>query len=241
MESLEKSIGYKFKNSVLLGEAVTHPSLAYESHHIHFDNQRLEFLGDAVIQLTITSQLFSLPIEYKEGMMTQMRSRLVSKKALADIARNINLGDYLLMGKGEESTGGRQRDSSLCDAFESLIGAIYLDGGFDEAQTVLEYLMKEAVAEIAAKPEVKNPKGKLQEILQGLYSESPSYDIEGTKGPAHEREFTCSVNWLGILLGVGSGTSKKVAEINAAEAAIEGKVWERPEIQGKLNQLLSTN
>jgi len=237
MESLEKSIGYKFKNSLLLGEAVTHPSLAYESHQMHFDNQRLEFLGDAVLQLVITDRLFELLPEHNEGVLTQMRSALVSKKALAEVAREIDLGTYLLMGKGEESSGGRKRDSSLCDAFEALLGAIYLDGGQDAASQVILRLMKNRITNTSLKPEVKNPKGKLQEILQGIYAQSPIYTIISEEGPAHQREFTCSVNWLEMPLGIGKGQSKKEAEVQAAKYAIESTAWEKEEIKTQVAKL----
>ena len=134
MKSLESRIEYKFRNSLLLAEALTHPSLAYETQKPHFDNQRLEFLGDAVLQLVLTSELYNRFAGFSEGTMTKLRSRLVSRTALCEYARAIRLGEYLLIGKGEESSGGRDRPSTLADAFEALIGAVYLDGGIDAAR-----------------------------------------------------------------------------------------------------------
>jgi len=216
---------------------MTHPSLAYESSQVLFDNQRLEFLGDAVIQLSITSHLYKVAPQYNEGIMTQMRSRLVSKKALSTKARNINLGEYLLMGKGESASGGRNRDSSLCDAFESLIGAIYLDGGMDAADEIVMKLMKDEISTIILDPGVKNPKGKLQETLQSLLPESPKYIIVSEEGAPHLRQFTCVVEWLGEKLGSGQGSSKKESEIEAAKVAIEGKTWEQESVQIQIQKM----
>ena len=125
METLETILGYKFINSLLLAEALTHPSLAYEAKRVQFDNQRLEFLGDAVLQLVLTEHIYSMFPEYKEGDLTKFRARLVSKEALFKFAKNIDLGKYVMLGKGEEASGGRSRPSTLADALEALLGAIY--------------------------------------------------------------------------------------------------------------------
>src|SRR3954451_11713077 len=134
MSPLEERIGYKFSNPQLLAEALTHPSVAHETQRKHFDNQRLEFLGDAVLQLAITEQLYGYFQEKPEGELTKLRSRLVSRETLKTYAAAIDLGRYLVMGRGEESSGGRERTSTLADAFEALIGAIYLDGTLAEAR-----------------------------------------------------------------------------------------------------------
>ena len=134
MTPLEERIGYKFRNSLLLAEALTHPSLGHEAQRYHFDYQRLEFLGDAVLQLVITEHLFSHFQAEAEGQLTKLRSRLVSREALRAHAAALDLGRYILMGRGEESSGGRGRTSTLADAFEALIGAIYLDGGLEAAK-----------------------------------------------------------------------------------------------------------
>ena len=183
MQPIEQRIGYKFRNSLLLAEALTHPSLAYETQKPHFDNQRLEFLGDAVLQLILTTDLYHRFPEFAEGTMTKLRSRLVSRAALQEYARDIGLGQYLLIGKGEESSGGRDRPSTLADAFEALIGAIYLDSGFPEAQRFVLECCEEKMTRIAAKPIEKNPKGELQEILQSLSQRGPTYRVVSETGP----------------------------------------------------------
>src|SRR5436305_10620198 len=134
MGPLEQRIGYKFRNALLLAEALTHPSVSHETQRYHFDNQRLEFLGDAVLQLVITEHLFRHFGDEAEGQLTKLRSRLVSREALRMHAATLDLGRYLLMGRGEETSGGRERTSTLADAFEALIGAIYLDGDLDAAK-----------------------------------------------------------------------------------------------------------
>ncbi len=134
MNPLEERIGYKFRNPLLLAEALTHPSLGHETQQHHFDNQRLEFLGDAILQLVITEYLFEHFSEAPEGQLTKLRSRLVSREALKTHAAALDLGRFLLMGRGEEASGGRARTSTLADAFEALIGAIYLDSGLEKAR-----------------------------------------------------------------------------------------------------------
>ncbi len=145
---LEERIGYKFRNSLLLAEALTHPSLSHETQRYHFDNQRLEFLGDAVLQLVITEHLFRRFGGEAEGQLTKLRSRLVSRETLKMHAAALDLGRYLLMGRGEEASGGRERMSTLADAFEALIGAIYLDGGLDTART---FILVQARADLEQK------------------------------------------------------------------------------------------
>src|SRR2546421_9827768 len=143
---LEERIGYKFRNPLLLAEALTHPSLGHETQQRHFDNQRLEFLGDAILQLVITEYLFGHFGDQPEGQLTKLRSRLVSRDALKTHATAIDLGQFLLMGRGEEASGGRARISTLADAFEALIGAIHLDGGFGAGQKII---LAQAEAELA--------------------------------------------------------------------------------------------
>src|ERR1700733_6567288 len=145
MNPLEQRIGYKFRNSLLLAEALTHPSLGHETQRYHFDNQRLEFLGDAVLQLIFTEHLFEKFPDYTEGQLTKLRSRLVSREGLKVHAINIGLGNYMMMGKGEETSGGRARSSALADAFEALIGAMYLDS---DLITVRKFVLREAMLDI---------------------------------------------------------------------------------------------
>ncbi|MBK1791024.1 ribonuclease III [Persicirhabdus sediminis] len=225
MAPLEEAIGYKFVNSLLLAEAMTHPSMAYETQKPHFDNQRLEFLGDAVLQLTVTEWLYQQFPGFSEGEMTKLRARLVSGAALARFAKEIGLGQYLMMGKGEEASGGRARTSTLADAFESLTGAIYIDGGFDEAKKVLLNVCSRQLEHIANEPAEVNPKGQLQEQLQAIAPQSPIYQVVGESGKDHCKVFEVEVCWLEKVLGKGVGKSKKDAEISAAKAALEAKSW----------------
>jgi len=225
MDSLETRIGYKFNNSLLLAEALTHPSLAYESKRPHFDNQRLEYLGDAVIQLILTHELYQRFPKFAEGRLTKLRSRLVSRDALCECAHLIKLGEFLLLGKGEAASGGRERPSNLADAIEALAGAVYLDGGYDESKNFIMKNFSSFIDEIANQPDDSNPKGKLQEHLQSITQSSPSYSIISQEGPDHEKSFVSQVSWEGMLLGKGDGKSKKEAEINAASDALELKKW----------------
>jgi ribonuclease III len=220
MQSLEEQLGYQFRNPLLLAEALTHPSLAYETHRAHFDNQRLEFLGDAVLQLIFTHELFRMFMDFNEGNLTKLRARLVSRTALASYARSRDIGAHLLMGRGEETSGGRSRASTLSDAFEALIGAIYLDGGLETAREVVLRLCSAELKSIAESPREVNPKGHLQEMLQALSAGSPHYTIISEEGPDHNKRFIARVTWSGHVLGTGNGLSKKQAETAAAEAAL---------------------
>jgi ribonuclease-3 len=226
MQPLESRIQYKFRNSLLLAEALTHPSLAYESQKPHFDNQRLEFLGDAVLQLIITEVLFQRFPEFPEGHLTKLRSRVVSRKALARLGMMIHLGDYVLLGKGEESTGGRRRMSTLADAFESLIGAMYLDAGIGPAKELILRLLETEFGSMVSSPEERNPKGELQELLQSVKPIAPAYQILGESGPDHRRVFLAEVSWCDKVLATGKGKSKKEAEARAAAEALRLRLWE---------------
>ncbi|MDD5350509.1 MAG: ribonuclease III [Chthoniobacteraceae bacterium] len=226
MNPLEKRIQYKFRNSLLLAEALTHPSLGHETQRHHFDNQRLEFLGDAVLQLIFTEHLFSRFPTLPEGHLTKMRSRLVSREGLKVHAIAIGIGEYLMMGRGEESSGGRLRASALADAFEALIGAMFLDSDID---TVRQFVLREAepdIQNLQHEPMHVNPKGRLQEILQALSPRSPVYTVVSQSGPEHQKHFESVVSWNNIELGRGTGTSKKEAEVEAAINALTTRCWE---------------
>jgi ribonuclease-3 len=225
MTPLEQRIGYKFRNSLLLAESLTHPSLSYETQRHHFDNQRLEFLGDAVLQVIFTEHLFNLFPTFSEGQLTKMRARLVSRDGLRVHAVSIGLGAYLMMGKGEESSGGRARASALADAFEALIGAMYLDGGIEP---VKNFILREAqpdIENLRLEPMDVNPKGKLQEILQAITPRSPEYSIKAQSGPEHQKTFVAVVEWNGVELGHGEGRSKKEAHMAAALDALQRESW----------------
>ena len=229
MTPLEERIGYKFRNSLLLAEALTHPSLGHEAQRYHFDYQRLEFLGDAVLQLIITEYLFRHFRAEAEGQLTKLRSRLVSREALRTHAAGLDLGRYILMGRGEESSGGRSRTSTLADAFEALIGAIYLDGGLEAAKEFILTQTRGDLAQLAETPVDINPKGQLQELLQSISPRSPVYELVSQSGPEHEKTFVSQVIWEGIVLGQGGGRSKKQAETAAALEAMQLKRWENKE------------
>lgn len=227
MDSIEATIRYQFANPLLLEEALTHPSLARETKRTRFDNQRLEHLGDAVIQLILTEELFRLFPHFGEGPLTKLRSRLVSREALCQLANKITLGQYLFLGKGELSSGGRERPSNLADALEALAGAIYLDGGLASVRQFIFTNFQEFIEKIVAQPEEMNPKGELQEFLQAIAPSSPSYRLIGQEGPDHLKSFLVEVTWEKITLGQGSGKSKQEAEINAAAEALRERRWER--------------
>jgi ribonuclease III len=224
---LEESIGYKFRNSLLLAEALTHPSLGHETQRYHFDYQRLEFLGDAVLQLVITEHLFRNFRVEAEGQLTKLRSRLVSRDALKTHAAALDLGRYILMGRGEETSGGRERTSTLADTFEALIGALYLDGGIEVAKNFILAQTRGDLEKLAEEPVDINPKGDLQEFLQSISPRSPIYELVSQSGPEHEKTFISQVVWEGIVLGRGSGRSKKQAETAAALEALNSRRWEK--------------
>ena len=225
MHPLEERIGYQFRDPRLLTEALTHPSVAHEKQRKHFDNQRLEFLGDAVLQLVVTEHLFARYGEAGEGRLTIQRARLVSRQALKVHAARLELGRHLLMGRGEEASGGRQRDSTLGDAFEALLGAIYLDSDLETTRRFILEKMRDDLARLEEEPLEINPKGQLQEILQAISPRSPNYELLAQVGREHEKTFSVRVVWEDQVLGEGAGRSKKQAETAAALAALKEQLW----------------
>jgi len=226
MNPLEQRLKYKFRNPLLLAEALTHPSLGHETHRHHFDNQRLEFLGDAVLQLIFTEWLFDHFPKFSEGNLTKMRSTLVSREGLKMHAERLDLGQHLMLGRGEESSGGRERLSALADAYEALIGAIYLDSDYVTARRIVLAEAREDLENIEVDPLHQNPKGRLQEMLQAISPVSPVYPLVSAEGPEHQKHFVARVTWNGIDLGEGEGRSKKDAETAAAHDALRKKQWE---------------
>lgn len=223
--SLEKSLGYEFHNKELLGNALTHPSKSYELKDELIDNQRLEFLGDAVLQLILTEMIYRDFPNYTEGQMTMLRSRIVSKKGLMQMALSIELSQYIIMSKGEHSQGGENRDSTLADAVEAILGAIFLDGGIESAKSCMTKLLGNMLTEAAVNTSKGNPKGQLQEILQGLKPLSPSYTVLSEEGPAHDKIYIVQIIWGDTVLSSGTGKSKKLAEIAAAAEALATESW----------------
>jgi ribonuclease III len=229
MNPLEEQIGYKFRNSLLLAEALTHPSVGHETQRHHFNNQRLEFLGDAILQLVITEYLYQRFSSEAEGQLTKLRSRLVSRESLRVRAAALDLGQYLMIGRGEEASGGRKRSSTLADAYEALIGAIYLDSDLETARKFILSQSKPDLDQVAAAPVDINPKGHLQELLQSISPSSPAYETVSESGPEHDKTFIVKCVWEGMTLGEGTGRSKKQAETAAAADAMKRKEWEKKE------------
>lgn len=220
LNRFEAILNYEFRDRSLLQLALTHPSVVQEEESSTLHNQRLEFLGDAVLQLIVTHDLFEKFCDADEGPLTKARARLVNRRSLANHARHLGLGQYLRVSRGEEMSGGRDRQSALGDAFEAVIGAVYLDSGFDAACDLVRRLLQTELGEIELIPRLENPKGELQELLQAHSSNPPQYQLEGVSGPDHDRLFSCSVYHNGVKLGRGSGKSKKEAEGQAATKAL---------------------
>lgn len=218
MTSLDDELGYVFTNPELLSLSLTHRSISADDPTRN-DNERLEFLGDAVLQLVITDRLYRGYPHLAEGQMAKIRAALVSRPTLADVARTIGLGSHIELAQAEERTGGREKDSILADAMEAVIGSVYLDGGIERAGDLIERLWGDRVGERAKSPGVKDYKTRLQEVL-AKDGRKPEYRAEGT-GPDHERIFTAWVAVSGAEVGQGTGRSKKEAEQEAARQALE--------------------
>ena len=192
--------------------ALTHPSVAHEQGAPVQTNQRLEFLGDAVLQVVLTRELYEKFPAFDEGPLTKARAKLVNRRTLAEHGRDIGLGAHLILSHGEEIHGGRTRPSALADAFESLLGALLLDGGFEVAEPFILGRFRDAFGSLESLPILENPKGELQELLQAVSSEAPDYQVASVSGPDHDRVFECTVRHGGVELARGSGKSKKEAE-----------------------------
>jgi ribonuclease-3 len=218
MMTLERQIGYTFQNPGLLALALTHRSVSSENA-TRANNERLEFLGDAVLQLVVTDYLYASLPNLAEGKLAKVRAAVVSRPALADVAHGIGLGEHIELTASEERTGGREKDSIIADAMEAVIGAVYLDGGLEAASRVVLGLWGDRVDERAKRPGLKDYKTRLQEVLASD-GRLPEYVTEGS-GPDHERVFIATVSVDGTRLGQGTGRSKKDAEQGAAEQAIE--------------------
>lgn len=221
MNDLQDKIGYHFKNIALLSEALTHSSYANEhkAKHIKY-NERLEFLGDAVLSIVVSDYIFKNCPQLPEGELTKLRASLVCEKSLYHFAKKINLGSYILLSKGERNNGGDDRASILADAFEALIAAIYIDGGFSAASKhILNFVI----------PEIKNSKNRksndykttLQEIIQKNPGEMLEYVLVSESGPDHNKHFVSEVHLNSNVIGKGGGKSKKEAEQQAARQALE--------------------
>jgi ribonuclease-3 len=220
LDDLQRGLEYHFREPALLRLALTHPSVAHEQAGPLQTNQRLEFLGDAVLQLVLTCELYQKFPTFGEGPLTKARAKLVNRRTLAEHGRRLGLGKNLILSRGEESHGGRERASALADAYEALLGAVFLDGGFEAANTVILGEFRTAFGELSGIPILENPKGELQELLQAVSAEAPYYDVVSATGPDHDRIFECTVHHGGAELARGVGKSKKAAESEAALAAL---------------------
>lgn len=218
LAELEEKIGYRFKNREYLHHAMTHSS--YSGGKNYECNERLEFLGDAVLQLTVSRHLFTNMKSVPEGGLTKLRASIVCENSLYAFAKRIDLGKYILLGKGEEMTGGRDRKSILSDAFEAMIAAVYLDGGFDEAQKMILAFVPSIEAMRSGKVRLGDYKTVLQEIIQQNPEEHISYAVEEFDGAHNQKTFNARVMLNGQAIGSGSGRSKKEAEQAAAKEAI---------------------
>ena len=218
LDRLEQELGHRFKDRKLLHLALVHRSYASEAD-LDDSYERLEFLGDAVLQLAITNHLYVEFSELAEGEMAKVRAAVVNERALARVARGLDLGPLVLLGRGEELTGGREKDSILSDVVESVLGALYLEAGFTAAQEIILYRWGSLIEERAADPGRRDYKTRLQEHLaqQGIH---PIYEVDEA-GPEHAKQFVARVLADGKVLGEGVGTSKKRAQQEAAERAAE--------------------
>ena len=212
MQNLMNNLGYQFKDPALLKRALTHPSMGAD------DNQRLEFLGDAVLQYVMSDILYKTHPKDREGQLTHLRALLVCEAALSQVARSLHVGEALLMDKGEALTGGRDKPSVLCDAMEAILAAAYLDGGLDAARGIVQRHWPKP--EEVHRP-MQDSKGALQEHLQKDGGDAPTYQILAQDGPPHDRTFEAAVYRYEVELARGSGKTKKQAEQAAALAALE--------------------
>lgn len=220
MDEFEKIIDYRFKNKGLIKEALSHSSYANEKKKTRRSNERLEFLGDSVLSIIVSQYLFEHFSHFPEGELTKIRASLVCEKSLYEFAKEIRLGEFLLLGKGEENTGGRERPSILADAFEAVIASIFLDGGLESARKfVLSFIPKDiGEKNISAFNDYKTI---LQEIIQKNPEEHIEYVLAGQTGPDHNKAFLVNVCLNSNVIGKGTGKSKKEAEQMAAKEALE--------------------
>ena len=218
LTELEERIGYQFRQEGILRQALTHSSFAHEKHMARFsDNERLEFLGDAVLEVVSSEFLYQNYPDLSEGDLTKLRASIVCEPTLAICTRELELGKYLFLGKGEAQTGGRERPSVLSDALEAVIGAIYLDGGFDEAR---RFILRFILTDIEHKKLFYDSKTILQELVQGSYDEPLHYVLLAEEGPDHDKKFCVAAQIGERKIGEGSGRTKKAAEQEAAYQAL---------------------
>ncbi|MBM3119264.1 MAG: ribonuclease III [Chloroflexi bacterium] len=221
-QGLQQAIGVTFKDMSLLQQAFVHSSYINENPDFHLtDNERLEFLGDALLSFIVAEKLYHEFSHSSEGELTEIRVSLIRQETLVQLAAKLKLGDYLLLGRGEESTGGRHRQTNLADAFEALIGAIFLDQGWDAARDFILTELGRQLEKAKAEGMGRNYKALLQELTQAKYKQLPTYRVVEAAGPDHDKGFTVEVALSNRVLGIGSGKSKRAAEMEAARSAWE--------------------
>ena len=221
LAALQERIGYRFRDVRLLQQALIHSSFAFERMKSPRHNETLEFLGDAVLDLALGHLLFTRFPEMREGKLSKIRASLVNETGLAEMARAIGLGGHMLLGHGEHSSGGEEKSSILSCAYEAMLGALFLDGDFDEAQAFVRRWFEPLIERPHIELLATDAKSGLQEVLQEQYNEGPSYVLEEETGPAHARVFTVSVRFRDETMGTGTASSKKEAEQRAARAALD--------------------
>lgn len=222
IDLLLKTIGYNFKNKKLLITALTHSSYANEhSTNKMKDNERLEFLGDSVLDLITTEYIMQEFSNFNEGQLSKIKSQVISEKSFSDIARKIKLGDYIYLSNGENVSGGRNRNSTLCDAFEALIGAIYLDSDYITVKNIAIKYLKQKIHNLQDFGDLFDYKTELQELIQSKNKTVPVYKLLESSGPDHNKEFKIAVVINDEIKGIGIAKSKKQAEKNAAKYALE--------------------
>ncbi|MDY0096995.1 MAG: ribonuclease III [Candidatus Dojkabacteria bacterium] len=221
IQEFEKKIGVEFKDKDLLLLALTHRSYVNEHKDTDSHNERLEFLGDAVLELITSDYLFSTYPERTEGDLTSFRAALVRTESLADTAQEIGVGEEMRLSKGEEDTGGRSKNYLLANALEAIIGAIYLDSGYEVARDFVHTHLLKKIDHIVANRLDIDSKTKIQELTQSKYKVTPSYEVIEEEGPDHDKRFTVVVKINGKEIGKGFGTSKQKAEEDAAKSGVE--------------------
>jgi ribonuclease-3 len=220
LQKLQDKLGFYFKDISLLQQAFIHSSYVNEHPDSTMaDNERLEFLGDAVLNIVVTETIYHRFTDYPEGKLTEIRSVLNREKTLAQLAGELNLGEYLRMSKGEKSSGGGSKNSNLANTFEALIGAIYLDGGILPVKEFILNSMEPYISSIENGDYTINYKGLLQEYTQAQYKKLPTYHIVNSEGPDHQKIFTVEVLLDNKILATGAGKSKRIAEMEAAKNA----------------------
>jgi len=221
IDELQKKIDYQFQDPQKLTLALTHRSFLNENRQLKASNERYEFLGDAILEYWSSQKLFTLFPEFDEGQMTNLRSLIVCTQNLAEVGAKFKLGDYILLSHGEEKHGGRNNISLLADTFESLIGAIHLDSGYDAVDQFLNKFLNDSIATLSQKNIYKDPKSLFQEIAQSQQGITPHYEILSETGPDHQKVFSVGVYLDDKLIASGSGNSKQKAEEDAALKATE--------------------